>query len=175
MIQVLAVVPGVVYCILGLLFFPNAAVAGASGWVFSFLGYFAYQDYRRTPLFNLSATHAIPTWSTPLVPLVMLAIFLPGSSFLGHLLGLLAGWAMALGYLDPLIEPSTKVVEWIEVKLARAIALIPSQFHFIGEVSARESRALARSDPLPTTETPVAATAGAGTQSFSGPGHVLGQ
>jgi hypothetical protein len=75
---------------------------------------------------------------------------------------------MALRYLDPLIEPSTKVVEWIEVKLTRAIGLIPFGLQYLHEVPARDTRLLARSQPLPVTESET-------NPLYTGPGHVLGQ
>lgn len=65
---------------------------------------------------------------------------------------------MALGYLDPLIEPSTNVVEWIEKRAQKAIALIPPMFQFIDEVQARERRQAARGASLPTTSEPTGPT-----------------
>lgn len=94
---------------------------------------------------------AIPTWSLPFIPLVITAIIMPGSSFIGHTLGLLAGYALSMKYLDPLIEPSTKAVEFIETKLARLIDLIPPQITYIREVQARELRA-SQFDDLPISE-----------------------
>jgi hypothetical protein len=102
---------------------------------------------------SLTRTTAVtvPTWTIPLAPLIITAIILPGSSFIGHLLGLLAGYALAMKYLDPVIEPSTKAVEFIESKLSRLIDLIPSQIVYIREIQARELRA-SQFEGLPTTE-----------------------
>lgn len=62
-------------------------------------------------------------------------------------LGLIAGWMMALGYLDVLIEPSSKVVLWIENKISRVIDLIPSSIvTFYREEGALDTRAAARAD-----------------------------
>lgn len=93
----------------------------------------------------------VPTWALPLVPLIITAIILPGSSFIGHLLGVLAGYALAMKYFDPVIEPSTKAVEFIESKLSRLIDMIPPQIAYIREVQARELRA-SQAESLPTTE-----------------------
>lgn len=165
-LNVLAVVPGVAYSILGMIMFPETTVAGSSGWVFSFLGYFAYNDYKRVPTWHIANNMNLPTWSTPLILLAITTILVPGSSFIGHLLGLGAGYAMAMGYLDFMIEPSTKVVEFIESKLGRVISMIPPMFKYYREVAARETRAAFRdSNILPVSEQSEAA--------FPGQGHTM--
>ncbi|CAN6617011.1 rhomboid-type serine protease 2 [Trichomonascus vanleenenianus] len=151
-LNLLAVLPGVVYGILGFIGIARANVVGSSGWIFSFFGFFTLKEYRSgQKVWKITNNSALPTWSMPVIALVVIAIIIPGSSFLGHLLGLLAGWAMEMGYMRALIEPSTKVVEFIETKLARAIALIPSQFKYITEVQARDIRAQSGQE-LPTIE-----------------------
>lgn len=164
-LNVLAVVTGVSYSILGMIFFPNASVAGASAWVFSFLGYYAYHDYRRVPVWHIANNFNLPTWATPLFALAITTILVPSSSFMGHVLGLGAGYAMALGYLDVLIEPSTKVVEWIESKLSQPISMIPAVFKYHREVSARDTRGAFRdSNLLPVSEH---------SDAYGGQGHTL--
>lgn len=87
-----------------------------------------------------SASFMIPTWTKPFIVLVVTAIILPGSSFLGHLLGLGAGFLMAMGRLKFMIEPPSKIVLWIESKLSFAIALLPAQIKYIKEIDAIEIR-----------------------------------
>ncbi|KAA8903399.1 hypothetical protein TRICI_005689 [Trichomonascus ciferrii] len=107
----------------------------------------------------------VPTWTLPFIPLILVGIFIPQSSFLGHVLGLGGGWLLEMGYLNFMFVKSTNVVEWIETKIARVIALIPSQLDYITEVRARDIRS-SGSAGLPVVNEPSA---------FQGPGHQLGQ
>lgn len=126
----------------------------------------------------------IPTWTKPFIILVVTAVILPGSSFLGHLLGLCAGFLMAMGHLKFMIEPPSKVVLWIESKLAFLIALIPPQIRYIKEIDAIEIRknsaiapgatgASASGLPLHEIVSPIPVSA-VPSSPFSGPGKVLG-
>lgn len=108
----------------------------------------------------------VPTWTLPLGPLVLVGLFIPQSSFLGHVLGLGAGWLLEMGYLNFMFVKTTNVVEWIETKIARVIALIPSQLDYITEVRARDIRN-SDSAGLPVVNEPSSA--------FQGQGHQLGQ
>lgn len=118
----------------------------------------------------------MPTLATPLIPLILIAIFVPGSSFFGHLFGLTAGYALAYGYLGKLAPPS-KVIEYIESKLDGLINLIPSIFIYYREVEVKEQRTensyvsfMGQTDTiLPTSNNPAVTN-----PSFTGQGHVLG-
>ena len=45
-----------------------------------------------TPYLVIRGQPTIPTWTTPLAALVVAALVMPRSSFLGHLCGLLVGY-----------------------------------------------------------------------------------
>ncbi|AOA61253.1 GQ67_02139T0 [Komagataella phaffii] len=123
-LNVLAVVTALPYCVLGMVFFPKVSVVGASAWCFSFFGYYSYLQSLSYPTFKVQ-DYEIPTIATPFILLVASALIFPGSSFIGHLLGLLSGFALAKGYLKPLIEPSSKVISWLEERLEKYIDMIP--------------------------------------------------
>ncbi|KAK9247207.1 hypothetical protein V1506DRAFT_532631 [Lipomyces tetrasporus] len=93
-------VPGLAYTITALIFSSNLITLGASGWVFTLMAYFSLKDYAVRPSIYLTPTVQIPTWSTPIITLIVIALLLPGSSFLGHVYGLLAGYGYGLGYLN---------------------------------------------------------------------------
>lgn len=95
-----------------------------------------------------------------------MAIFVPQSSFIGHLICLGFGWLLEMGYLDILFVKSTKVVEFIETKLAPAIELIPNKLKYITEVQAREIRTDSRTSALPVVSDPA---------DYPGAGQQLGQ
>ncbi|KAG5367937.1 Rhomboid protein 2 [Yarrowia sp. E02] len=145
-LNVLAVVTAIPWCLLSIGFFPDEAVLGSSAWIFSFMGYWAIRESSKQPTTQLAPNLVVPTWLLPIIYLVVIAIVIPSSSFIGHLLGLVAGWMMALGYLDVLIEPSSKVVLWIENKISKVIDLIPSIVTFYREEGALDTRAAARAD-----------------------------
>ncbi|KAK0724812.1 rhomboid protein 2 [Lasiosphaeris hirsuta] len=93
----------------------NTTVMGASMWVFLLLGIEAIRTYRVNPYFVIS-TYNIPTWTSPLALLVVIAALVPSSSFLGHLSGLVVGYICGLGYLK-FLAPPEKVLRWIEARL----------------------------------------------------------
>ncbi|CCH45089.1 Rhomboid protein 2 [Wickerhamomyces ciferrii] len=164
----LAVATALPYSFLGVLLFPNTKVLGAS---------------LIKPTFQITPTYSLPTIFTPFGPLILISIILPGSSFFGHLFGLIAGYALAFGYLGKLAPPS-KVIEWIETKLDGLINLIPSIFIYYREVEAKNLREntdyvslLGQSESiLPTTNPNVTSTTTPATSNptFQGQGHVLG-
>lgn len=69
----------------------NTAVMGASVWFFLLLGMEAMRTYRTNPHFVI-ATYNIPTWTTPLMLVVVVSALVPSSSLLGHLCGLAVGY-----------------------------------------------------------------------------------
>lgn len=90
-----------------------------------------------------------------MILLTATALLVPGSSIIGHLLGVFAGWLLALGKLKFMTDPPSKVVLFIESKLDRLIALIPAQVQYIKEVDAielRKSAANASGNILPLAE-----------------------
>lgn len=162
-LNVLAVFPGIVYCLVTLALKDSTAVAGASGWVFSLLAYTSYKQSTVSPTVAVGGLFAVPTVALPLVVLLLTSLLLRGSSLLGHTIGLAFGYMLGLGFLNVLIEPTTHVVEWIEKKLNVGIQFLAYIVRFVEEVEARELRAAPHGELLPTS---IAAT--------GGPGHVLG-
>ncbi|GMM35144.1 putative rhomboid protease [Saccharomycopsis crataegensis] len=184
-LNVLAMATAIPFCIVGIVLFRDVHVIGASGWVFSFAAYFAYRESLNVPVFRINSNFAVPTLYTPVLFLVVITILMPGSSFWGHLFGLIAGYLLGFGYLDKFIQPPTKkVVPFIESKVDFLIRLIPSQFLYLKEEATATSRADFYSrngrtiipmteggankrqsmPPTPATEAP---------SGFQGPGHTL--
>ncbi|EDN08746.1 rhomboid protein 2 [Histoplasma mississippiense (nom. inval.)] len=58
----------------------------------------------------------IPTWTTPLLLIILVFALIPNTSLLGHLSGLAVGYIFGLGYLKFLVPPE-KILRWIERKL----------------------------------------------------------
>jgi hypothetical protein len=108
-----------------------------SVWGFLILGIEALKRNRASPYLVIYGQRTIPTWTAPLAMVVIAALFMPGSSMLGHLCGLAVGYVCTLssfqpfpfprstqliphkvgmGYLNRLIPPDG-VCRWIETKL----------------------------------------------------------
>lgn len=66
-------------------------MAICSIWVFLLLGIEAIRTYRTNPHLVI-ATHQIPTWTTPLALILVVAALVPGTSLLGHLCGVAMGY-----------------------------------------------------------------------------------
>lgn len=163
-----ATIAGLLYVIIELAFGFDTPVIGSSVWVFALLAYFSYLEYQVHPVWQIHSSFQIPAYAIPVAPLLISMIFVPGTSFLGHLLGMVTGYALAMGYLRILVEPSAAVVEKIEGYLARFIALIPADIKYILEEHARELRAnQSTSTRLPTSEEETS-------QEFAGSGQRLG-
>lgn len=161
----LALFTAIPYCIFGMLFYPKNAVLGASGWVFSFIGYFALKQSETRPTITISGNLSLPTLYIPVIALVLMGVLVPGSSFVGHFFGLAVGYILGLGYFDKLLEGPSKVVIFIEGKLGWLIGLIPSQLNFYKEVDMKENRK--------HSYTPAGTFSGE--SSFSGEGVALGR
>ncbi|SCU91912.1 LADA_0F12948g1_1 [Lachancea dasiensis] len=136
-LNLLAVFTAIPYCLLGSVFFSETEVIGSSGWCFSLLGYFSLKESILRPQQQIFNNYYLPTRYIPVVALVFVTIFFPGSSFWGHLIGLC--WGYALGskevYAARLAPPSW-IIQKIESKLDRAIAMIPFGVKFYREVDA---------------------------------------
>ncbi|CDO56157.1 similar to Saccharomyces cerevisiae YPL246C RBD2 Possible rhomboid protease [Geotrichum candidum] len=188
-LNVLATLTGLAYALIGLVFFPDASVLGSSAWVFSFMGYFTYLEQSAMPTTSITGNFKIPTWTKPFIVLIVTAIILPGSSFLGHLLGLVFGFLLAMGKLKFMVEPPGKVILWIEKRIDFLIKLIQQKFYYVKEADAIEIRkGESQSIPLHAVgpsgsgagaaSRPAAATASASPKKsgnpFQGQGNVLG-
>lgn len=62
-----------------------------SVWVFLLLGMEAIRTYRSNPHLVI-ATYHIPTWTTPLLMIIVVAALVPNTSLLGHLCGVAVGY-----------------------------------------------------------------------------------
>jgi hypothetical protein len=111
-------------------------------WVFVLLGIEAIRTYRTNP-YLVIATHQIPTWTTPLALILVIAALVHGTSLLGHLCGVGMGyfceystpiffacWSTdaksltgGLGYLKYLAPPEW-ALRYIEGKL-NLLAILP--------------------------------------------------
>lgn len=60
-------------------------------WVFLLLGAEAIRTYRSNPHLVI-ATYHIPTWTTPLLMIFVVAVLIPSTSLLGHLCGVGVGY-----------------------------------------------------------------------------------
>lgn len=60
-------------------------------WVFLLLGMEAIRTYKSNP-YLVIGTYQLPTWTTPLLMIVVVAALLPSTSLLGHLCGVGVGY-----------------------------------------------------------------------------------
>lgn len=81
----------------------------------------------------------VPSFTVVLIPFTVCVILKPHFWFI-YVLALLFGLGIGLNYLQFLIEPTTRVVAWIEEKLAPGIDFLRKIVTFVGEVDARELR-----------------------------------
>ncbi|KAG5951725.1 putative rhomboid protease [Claviceps humidiphila] len=93
----------------------NRSVMGASVWVFLLLGIEAIRTYKSNPHITIGTYH-IPTWTTPLFMMFVIAVLMPNTSLLGHLCGVAVGYVCGLGYLK-FIAPPEWTLKWIENRL----------------------------------------------------------
>ena len=69
----------------------DTAVMGASIWVFLLMGIESIRTHQANPALAIW-NHRIPTWTMPLVAILIVAALLPGTSTLGHICGLGVGY-----------------------------------------------------------------------------------
>lgn len=93
----------------------NTTVMGASIWVFLLLSSEAMKQTKSNPHFNIGP-YKIPTWTTPLMVVVVTSVLVPGVSLIGHLCGAGIGYLWASGYIRFLVPPE-KVLRFLESKL----------------------------------------------------------
>ncbi|KAI9150166.1 Rhomboid protein 2 [Paramyrothecium foliicola] len=93
----------------------NTMVMGASMWVFLLLGMEAMRTYRTNPHFTIGSQQ-IPTWTTPLIMILVAAALIPNTSLLGHICGVAVGYLCGLGYIKYLAPPEW-ALRWIESRL----------------------------------------------------------
>ncbi|GKT63745.1 rhomboid protein 2 [Colletotrichum tofieldiae] len=131
----LTTIPALLYVLIErFLFKGNVGVMGASIWVFLLLGMEAIRTYKTNPQLTI-ATYSIPTWTMPLILILVVTALVPGTSLLGHLCGVLVGYLckehrnylaetwlanlefpVGLGYLK-FLSPPEKALRWVESKL----------------------------------------------------------
>ncbi|KAL1956213.1 hypothetical protein VTO42DRAFT_7560 [Malbranchea cinnamomea] len=91
------------------------SVAGASGWVFLLSAAEAIKSRKSNPHFTVGK-YRIPTWTTPLIMIIVVSLLVWPASFLGHVCSVVVGYALGLGYLKILFPPE-KALRWVEGKL----------------------------------------------------------
>ncbi|KAK9794287.1 putative Rhomboid family protein [Seiridium cardinale] len=112
----LTTIPAVLYVLIErAVLRSNTTVMGASLWVFLLLAVEAIRTYRANPYLVIGTVH-VPTWTTPLVLVLVTAALVPSSSLLGHLCGVAVGYLFGLGYLK-FLAPPEKALRWIEGRL----------------------------------------------------------
>ncbi|KAK3720664.1 putative rhomboid protease [Vermiconidia calcicola] len=109
-------IPGALYTLLErYIFHLNGAAIGASVWVFLLLASESIKQYKVNPHFLLME-YRIPTWTTPLLFILVVSFLVPHTSFLGHLCGAAVGYLWGLGWIR-FLAPPDKILRWIEGKL----------------------------------------------------------
>ncbi|PHH70192.1 hypothetical protein CDD83_5501 [Cordyceps sp. RAO-2017] len=100
----------------------NHSVMGASIWVFLLLGMEAIRTYKSNPHLVIG-TYYIPTWTSPLLIIIVVAALIPNTSLLGHLCGVVVGYIYGLGHLK-FMAPPDSTLRWIENRL-NLLAILP--------------------------------------------------
>lgn len=112
----LTTIPAVLYLIIErFILRGNVAIMGASIWVFLLLGIEAIRTFKTNP-YLIIGTHHIPTWTTPLLMVAVVAALVPNTSLLGHLCAVGVGYIGGLGYVKYLAPPEW-ALRWIESRL----------------------------------------------------------
>jgi hypothetical protein len=90
--------------------------------------------------------YKIPTWTTPLILVVLSSILIPHVSLVGHLCGAGLGYLWASGYIKFLV-PHEKILRWVETKL-NLLGRLP---HYVSV----DQKTYGRYGVLPTTSVPL--------------------
>ncbi|KAH7129316.1 rhomboid protein 2 [Dactylonectria estremocensis] len=119
----LTTIPGVSYVLIErVILGANNEILGASLWVFLLLGMEAIRTYKTNP-YLVIGTHHIPTWTTPLLMILVVAALVPRTSLLGHICGVVVGYVAGLGYVKFLAPPEW-ALRWVESRL-NLLAILP--------------------------------------------------
>jgi hypothetical protein len=89
--------------------------------------------------------YKIPTWTTPLILVVLTSFLVPNVSLIGHLCGAGLGYLWATGYIKFLV-PHEKILRWVETKL-NLLGRLP---HYVSV----DQKTYGRYGVLPTSATP---------------------
>ncbi|AMD21423.1 HER144Wp [Eremothecium sinecaudum] len=168
MLNLLALFTAIIYCLVGMLLFPNSRVGGASGWCFTLFGYYAVKESRFRPHYQITANYKFPTLYSPVVVLMVVFVLFPGSSFWGHFIGL--GLGYLLGFKEnwfAVLVPPTSIISKIEHWLDRWIGMIPPIVTYYREASvdrSMEYTSIYQDDQLPLYNN----------DNYRGQGRVLG-
>ncbi|KAK7540694.1 rhomboid family protein [Phyllosticta citribraziliensis] len=111
-----ATLPGVMYLLIERgIFRGNTPVQGASVWVFLLLAVEAVKTHRVNPYLSIGP-YKVPTWTTPLFPILITSFLIPNTSLIGHLCGAAIGYLWGLNYIK-FLAPPEKILRWLESKL----------------------------------------------------------
>lgn len=122
----------------------NTPVLGASIFVFLLLCSEAIKTYRQNPHFVI-ATYSIPTWTSPLIFILLIHFLVPATSLLGHVCGAVVGYLWGLGYIR-FLSPNEKILRWVEGKL-NLLGRLP---HYVSV----DQKTYGRYGVLPSTSSP---------------------
>ncbi|CAO2656327.1 Nn.00g051300.m01.CDS01 [Neocucurbitaria sp. VM-36] len=139
-------IPGGIYTLLELFVLrSNTIVMGASVWVFLLLSAEVMKTHKTNPTFSVGP-YKIPTWTTPLILIVLTSALVPNVSLIGHLCGAGLGYVWATGYIKFLVPPE-KILRWIETKF-NLLGRLP---HYVSV----DQKTYGRYGVLPTTSVPL--------------------
>ncbi|KAL5113616.1 putative rhomboid protease [Pleosporales sp. CAS-2024a] len=138
--------PGGIYTLLEkFVLRSNTIVMGASIWFFLLLSAEVMKTHKTNPSFNVGP-YKIPTWSTPLILVVVTSMIVPNVSLIGHLCGAGIGYLWASGYIKFLV-PHEKILRWVETKL-NLLGRLP---HYVSV----DQKTYGRYGVLPSSNVPV--------------------
>lgn len=89
-------------------------ILGSSGWVFAFITVHSCLKSINCPTTNIYSSYNIPTIFVPLFYLVLSAILVPNSSFLGHLISIILGLLIFKNIFSKITIPPFQILDRIE-------------------------------------------------------------
>lgn len=142
-LNIMTVVAGLQYCLVGHWLYPEEHIIGLSGIIFSFVSYYAYQEHFHSPImytFKINTQQVdIPTLLAPFIYLLFVTIVFSSSSFFGHLFAISAGYLLGLGYVN-FMYPPQKIIQYIETKLAKPLSKLNKIVNWCYEEDSLTSR-----------------------------------